>query len=241
VGRDEAGAGREVERWQFVREWKNEGPRTDAQIEAALTDVYNEWQIWKQAFDPLPYFSSGAGDYTGPNKYVPPEESNWNNENEIGYGATMRLNQTDKLKINFARYWPPASKVPSGLTKYLSKESWNDTVKSLPPRITAYNTVKAEIEAIMADLEASLLYPVTVTLGGNTFQALQEVRDDLADVIKVGAGAVTGNLTKFEWNNPDKKVSINSNTSGPLYEAYFGFVPDRAGYSEESFTTYPLN
>jgi hypothetical protein len=138
VGRDLAGAGRKIERWQFVIEWKREGAKTDAQIEEALTDMYREWRIWKQQFDPLPYFFAGNAPYNGPNT-------------DYSAGATRmgtaddpkKIEQGDTVTINFVRYWPPASvTVPKGLTPYLSYDSWETKkAKSLPLRAAAYNKV----------------------------------------------------------------------------------------------------
>jgi hypothetical protein len=238
-GRDVAGETRKVERWQFVIEWKRDGPKTDEEIEAALTDVYKEWRKWKQQFDPLPYFFAGNYPYNGPNT-------------DYSAGATRmgtrdtpkKINQSDTLTINFARYWPPASVTgPLGLTKHLSYASW-ETYKavSLPPRVAAYNRVKADIEALNAAIEESPFYAVTITVDGQTFAALDRVNIDLKRVIKEGLDVVapanrTTNLP-FKWD--DEVVIIDESYSGRLYEAYFGYVPPKGGYSSGKLT-YPAN
>jgi hypothetical protein len=241
-GREEAGAEREVERWQFVIDWRREGPKTEAQIKVALAELYAEWYRWKMKFDPLPYFSYIQG---GDNqKYMGPNIDYSTGGNEIGTGTPVKLNQTDSLRINFVRYWPPASKVPSGLTKHLSVDAWNDTAKSLPPRIAAYNNVKADMEALIWDLEASPLYQdIKITVDGEEFAPIERIRNNLTELMRVGeevVGPPTGNLSGFNWNSRDQIITINDIKSGRLYEAYFGFVPDGNGYAATKYT-YPLH
>jgi hypothetical protein len=126
------------------------------------------------------------------------------------------------------------------LSTHLSYNSWNDAA-SLAPRIAAYNTVKADIEALNAALEASPLYAVEITVDGETFAALDRVNMGLKGVIKVGLSAVvpaTGNLPNFKWSG--EAVILDEAISGRLYEAYFGYVPPAGGYSNGKLT-YPQN
>jgi hypothetical protein len=265
-GMEVAGAPREVERWQFSMTWdldwwdeeitygtppvqkkRRDVPQADyntvilPQIKAALLEVYNEWYTWKMKFDPLPYFSYING--ADSQKWVGPNIDYSTGSHEIGIGTPPKLNYGDSLRINFVRYWPPASKVPSGLTKYLSVASWRDTAKSLPPRIAAYNKVRAEIEAMRVNLATSPLHTdaYKITVDGEEFQPLDRIRNNMAEVIREGpevANPLT-NLSAFNWNSSEHIITINSNYSGRLHEAYFGFVPDGNGYAHTKYT-YPL-
>jgi hypothetical protein len=251
IGRDIKGDDRKVERWQFVITWERDGPKTEDQLKAAVTDVYNEWLKWKNQFDPLPYFYAGVEPkYAGPNV-------------DYSAGATKmgtadspkKINQSDTLTINFARYWPPKSVTgPKNLTPYLSWHSWEEQKSvSLPLRLAAYRAVKADIAAINADIESSPIYGLEITVGGETFAGLDRVNMALKRVVKEGLGPVgnglvfppTANLP-FRWNDEDtgdikgQIIILDETYSGRLYEAYFGHVPSAGGYSNGKLT-YPAN
>jgi hypothetical protein len=237
---------RTVERWQFVIEWKREGAKTDAQIKAALKAAYEVYQTWLESFDPLPYFADG-----NPLKPVPAGAKNYNGPN-VDYlpGATRvgtsdsdhKVNQSDSLTINWARYWPPASVTgPAGLTKHLSYDSWVDA-RSLPLRRAAYNAVKKDIEKLNANLEASPLYAVEIEADGQIFAAIDRINMGLKRVVYEGLDAADPpvNFTNFKWVVDAKGayVVLDEGKSGRLYEAYFGFVPNAGGYSNNKLT-YP--
>jgi hypothetical protein len=188
-----------------------------------------------------------TGKITNNQMYVGPNIDYSTGSNEIGTGDPpneIKLNNTDSLRINFVRYWPPADKVPSGLTKYLSAASWRDIAKSLPPRLAAYNQVKQDMEMIIDELEGSKWYYVPITVDDNEFYGLERVRNNLAAVMRVyeGIEPATGNVDKFNSFRQGGKmiITIDEAKSGRLFEAYFGFVPNGSGYSGTNYT-YPLN
>jgi hypothetical protein len=238
-------AGKVINRKQFVIDWIPEEPKTDAQIAAALEAVYAVYQAWWKPFDPLPYFSRMSSGIYGVD-YGP----NAKPRDQISIFSGEELAHSASVFISFVRYWPPAAKTgPLGLTPYLSVSSWNNAA-SLKPRIAAYNQVKADMEAITAALDASPLKTFKITLNGRTFAPLPEISDSLKAVYRHGPYAVvppTGNLSgfyRFAGANPTSGavyVDLDTNKSGKLYEAYFGYVPPATKYPAGSTTTYPQN
>jgi hypothetical protein len=254
MGRDKAGHNRTVERRQFVIEWKREGPKTTDEIATAIENVYDTYMEWRNSFDPLPFFESADADdpsynssYIGRN--IGRYPSSVMIPIGIGIGADYYLNQSGGAEINFIRYWPPATVTKAlGLTPYLSKASWDDPA-SLAIRIEAYNLVRSELEDMYAAINSSVLRNFQIPGGSRT--PLQEVWSSLgggapAGVYRVGPNTADPptNLSSLQWIQ-NYITQYNSNYSGTLFEAYFGFVPPSGDYYDDGVNpnshdpTYP--
>jgi hypothetical protein len=141
---------------------------------------------------------------------------------------------TDGYEITGDRFVPMYEKLPYTLTY----DGWWDE-SSLAPKIPMYKKVLAEMEAMVAAIEASSLKGVEITVEGKTFAALETVSNSLKELYAPAGHQVANppvNLTEFNWiqghdTRFDKPFIDIGNNSTKLYEAYFGYVPAPGDFS----------
>jgi hypothetical protein len=131
--------------------------------------------------------------------------------------------------------------------------SWNNEA-SLNPRIAAYQKAADECKNMATILKnpkiPSSLSNITMIGENNaTVKILELLSNELMAMITGGKNMIKPaerNLDKFfvkRAENGSLRIVVDDDkdtgTSGRLYEAYFGFVPDGNGYSQTRYT-YPM-
>jgi hypothetical protein len=207
-------------RWQYVLKWVQEpaGVST-ADIVAALNDVFDKWREFEMLMDPRPHIDYSkklsSGDY-----------------------FDVAVNKQLKDGVVFQRYWPPEPYGPGGK---LTVAAWQD-LGQLPYRGTAYTAARTYFRGMLAEIKQSPYYDVRITDAGGTGPSpLKPLYTHIANFIAEGSDVNHAppymNLEDFYWCEPGDlgtfsevpsttSVSIDLRMSDPLYEIYFGFIPD---------------
>ena len=162
----------------------------------------------------------------------------------VDYPAGNNINIFDvaadkKLKDNvvFMRYWLPGE--PYGPGGKLTVAAWqNPDYRQY--RETAYTAARMYFRDMLAEIKQSPYYDARVTdADGTRNSPLKPLYTRIANFIAEGSNVNHAspymNLDDFYWYAPGDfgaevpsttSVSIDPVRSDPLYEIYFGFIPD---------------
>jgi hypothetical protein len=183
-----------------------------------LKDVYDKWLDYVAPMDALPFLSGGK---TGSKVY-----SVWT-ESEGG----ALLDNTGQLVI--PRYWDKA-------WGELTKTNWTD---HLDGRVTAFEAAKKRIEDQMAALKTSAFWEVSYEEDGDDpVFPLQKLHESMENFIKVPSTGLSdrGPWDKDERDEGSGMTILNPAKTGPLYELYFGHIPAKNEYVDQSNPVYPV-
>jgi hypothetical protein len=194
-------------------------------IEESLKTTSDEWNDFVAASDPLPFLVVSGGQSK---QYAVWTESN----------GTMVLNNSGATgNLVIPRYWEPAWGT-------LTVGTWPGTNAQ---RKAAFLEAKGKIEALMADMKASGFYEVSYTEDGKQVFPLKDLHASMGDFIKV---PTTGTLYTDrgpwgadDWDNRGG-TQLHPTKTGPLYELYFGHIPERDEYylqSDDAEYVYPVD
>jgi hypothetical protein len=215
-------------RWQYVLKWVPEpdGAST-ADVVAAMNDVFDKWMKYEALMDPRPtrgsVSPSGDGIIRGP---------------LADSIFDVAVNKKLKDGVVFMRYWLSEPYGPGG--KPTVAAWWNPEYRSY--RETAYTAARMYFRDMLAEIKQSPYYDARVTdADGTRNSPLKPLYTRIANFIAEGSNVNHAspymNLDDFYWYAPGDfgtasevpsttSVSIDPRRSDPLYEIYFGFIPD---------------
>jgi hypothetical protein len=211
-------ANQRYHRWKFFLYW---GPREDWIVDEAglirgLENALAKWNEFEVLMDPRPHIDP---------KQLPPGADKFN----------VAVNKQFKENVIFMRYWIPEDLGPNGK---LTVAKWQDATKLLA-RKTAYDNAKAYFENMLLEIKQSPYYDYVITeANGSTRPSpIKIMYGRIEAFIKEGSGVTYSNLADFWWYEPrdfgitsdvpsTSSVSIDYRKSSPLYEIYFGFIPE---------------
>jgi hypothetical protein len=195
----------------------------DKTIKDSLQATSDKWDDFVDKLDPLPFL-------------VPTGGGTKNYEVWIEDDGKMVLDNSGATgNLVIRRYWKPAWGT-------LTVGTWPGTNAQ---RKAAFLEAKEKIEALMADLQASPYWNESYDDEGTTQFPLKELHASMGDFIKV---PTTGTLytDRGLWDKDDLydngSTSLVPAKTGPLYELYFGHIPAKSEYANQSGPfVYPVN
>ncbi|GHU99896.1 hypothetical protein FACS189483_09620 [Spirochaetia bacterium] len=227
----------------FVLEWRwkssilpyrAKDPKAEVkEIFAALEQALAKWREYTILIDPLPFY-----DKVGDGKAL----TTSNRDVLLDRGGQFLLdnsNPNTNGKIVIHRYWPKLTDT-SGTPLDLDVPMWY-ALKAT--RAKAFKKVAAEIEGMMAAIEASRFYAEeTFTVTDDVTGVETEKPNPLKALYDAMETCISWNplledcvqLTEFDVSGNGTSVTLTSGTSGPLYEYYLGKVPYFEDYVDQT-------
>jgi hypothetical protein len=218
--------------YQFELEWQRTyhgvlspnadyGPLNTPDNIQALRDVLGKWREYEEFLEAVPFY--------------PTESAGKQRAGVWTMDSPRKLNNSPSLAtLVLQRYWPRDWLPDTPLTK----PNW-DTDESREHRKTAFLEAKERIEAQMAAINASPFWDVSYEdEGGDQHFPLRELHQKMGDFIAVGAEA-TLYADRATWDESERQnfgTILDLRKTGPLYELFFGPVPGKEEYLDQSPT-----
>jgi hypothetical protein len=216
--------------YQFELEWQRTyqgvlspnadyGPLDTPENIQALRDVIGTWREYEEILEAAPFYPTASA--------LKQRAGVWT------MNSPRKLNNSPSLAtLVLQRYWPRDWLPDTPLTK----PNW-DTDESREHRKTAFLAAKEKIEAQMAALQASPFWDVSYEdEGGEQQFPLRDLHQKMESFITVGEDA-----TLYEdrptWDEDERQhfgTALDLRKTGPLYELFFGPVPGKEEYLDQS-------
>jgi hypothetical protein len=210
---------------QFSLQWQ---PSNDNTLDSpanisALKATYNKWDDYESFVDTLPF-------------YRPTGEQSKQYEVWVELDGNMALNNNASGgELVIRRYW-------NNEWGKLTTATW--TAKRTE-REAAFKTAKAQIEKMMADIKESPFWNTSYEDDDGPVFPLQQLHARMGNFIKEPS-AVTLYTDRGTWGDDERSGAatiLSPAKTGPLYELYFGHIPGKTEYLDQSSTAvyvYPV-
>jgi hypothetical protein len=196
--------------YQFSLEWQgySDDVNSSANIET-LKDTYKKWKEYESFVDARPFYPPSGGT-------IEKDYKVWTTD-----ATPLLKNYTSGKQLVIQRYWSPAWGT-------LNKANWTT---HLVDRKTAFEAAKEQIEKQIAQIKESDFYGVKDSVTNK--YPLHDLADAMQAFIKVPATAPYTDRGAWEAADRNGEETIwNTAKTGPLYELYFGHIPETTEYVE---------
>jgi hypothetical protein len=218
-------AGNSITNYRFSLNWKYENtvlPSSwspeDEIVQDSIRAVFVEWERFEKYTDPKP---CDEADSSNPKYDV----------FVTGTGGRKVLNNNNGTDLVLRRCWPRS------LTQQETAPTRAEWNASFDERVAEFKQTVTDIKAMMETLETSPLFSVEV----DGEPILEQVHKRMGDYIAFPADPENyGYAERGPWKEPADLQADTSNwkfiydpdQTGPLYEYYFGYAPEKQDYDK---------